>query len=233
MPRRVGPSPPDLPGDQSAGIVPPGSLGPLGDSWHFRAAGPYIPAMKIYTKTGDDGTTGLFGNQRVPKDSPRVAAYGTIDEANSILGSALAAGAPEELARVLLDLQARLFDLGADLATPRSDRPDPTYLTRIDLTHVTALERLIDRFEAELAPLSNFILPGGVPTAAHLHHARTVVRRAERELVALARTEPLGDALPVFVNRLSDLLFVLARWTNHAAEVPDIAWRPRADEPED
>ena len=193
----------------------------------------YSARMKIYTKTGDDGTTGLFGNRRVPKDSPRVAVYGTIDEANSILGLALAAGAPEELARVLLDLQARLFDLGADLATPRSDRPDPTYLTRIAESHVVALEQLIDRFEAQLAPLSNFILPGGVPTAAHLHHARTVVRRAERELVALARVENVGKAVPLFVNRLSDLLFVLARWANHAARVPDVPWRPRADEPED
>ncbi len=189
--------------------------------------------MKIYTKTGDDGTTGLFGNQRVPKDSLRVEVYGTIDEANSVLGLALAAGAPEELARVLLDLQARLFDLGADLATPRSGGPDPTYLTRIDSGHVAALERLIDRFEADLAPLSNFILPGGTVTAAHLHHARTVVRRAERGLVALARQEGLGDWVPLFVNRLSDLLFVLARWTNHAAQVPDVPWRPRADEPED
>jgi len=96
-----------------------------------------------------------------------------------------------------------------------------------------ALEQLIDRFEADLAPLTSFILPGGVPTAAHLHHARTVVRRAERSLVALARTENLGPALPLFVNRLSDLLFVLARWANHAANVPDVPWRPRADEPED
>jgi len=189
--------------------------------------------VKIYTRTGDDGTTGLFGNQRVPKDAPRVDVYGTIDEANTILGVALAAGAPEELARVLLDLQARMFDLGADLATPRDGRPDPTYLVRIDDSHVVALEKLIDRFEADLAPLTSFILPGGVPTAAHLHHARTVVRRAERSLVALARAENLGPALPLFVNRLSDLLFVLARWANHAANVPDVPWRPRADEPED
>jgi len=192
-----------------------------------------MPVMKIYTKTGDDGTTGLFGNQRVPKDAPRVEVYGTNDEANSVLGLALAAGAPEELARVLVDLQARLFDLGADLATPRSEKPDPTYLTRIDPSHVATLERWIDHFEASLAPLSNFILPGGVPTAAHLHHARTVVRRAERGLVALARTENLGPSIPLFVNRLSDLLFVLARWTNHAAGVADVPWRPRADEPED
>ena len=189
--------------------------------------------MKIYTRTGDDGTTGLFGNQRVPKDAPRVDVYGTIDEANTILGVALAAGAPEELARVLLDLQARLFDLGADLATPRDGRPDPTYLVRIDDSHVVALEKLIDRFEVDLAPLTSFILPGGVSTAAHLHHARTVVRRAERSLVALARAENLGPALPLFVNRLSDLLFVLARWANHTANVPDVPWRPRADEPED
>src|SRR5262245_61557154 len=102
--------------------------------------------VKIYTKTGDDGTTGLFGNARVPKDALRVEAYGTVDEANCAIGTALAAGAPTELARVLLDLQARLFDLGADLATPRGARPDPSYLTRIDASHVTALEGLIDRF---------------------------------------------------------------------------------------
>ena len=189
--------------------------------------------MKIYTKTGDDGTTGLFGNRRVPKDALRVEVYGTIDEANSLLGVALAAGAPEEMARVLVDLQARLFDLGADLATPRSEAPDPTYLVRIDASHVAALERLIDRFETALPPLTNFILPGGVPTAAHLHHARTVVRRAERSLVTLARSEAVGPAVPLFVNRLSDLLFVLARWANHAAGVADVPWRPRADEPED
>jgi len=189
--------------------------------------------LKIYTKTGDDGTTGLFGNQRVAKDAPRVAAYGSIDETNTILGVALAAGAPEALGHVLVDLQARLFDLGADLATPRSDKPDPTYLTRIDESHVEALERLIDRFDGELPALANFILPGGTATAAHLHHARTVARRAERLLVTLAREEDLGPAVVRFVNRLSDLLFVLARWANQEAGVPDVPWRPRAGEPED
>ena len=189
--------------------------------------------MKIYTKTGDDGSTGLFGNERVPKDSPRVEAYGTVDEANASLGAALAAGAPEALARVLIDLQARLFDLGADLATPRGGRPDPSYLVRIDATHVAALEALIDRFDAELPPLTNFVLPGGTATAAHLHVARAVTRRAERLLVALGRSEDLGPSALVFVNRLSDLLFVLARWANHAAGVADVPWRPRAGEPED
>ena len=192
-----------------------------------------MPGVKIYTKTGDDGTTGLFGNERVPKDALRVEAYGTIDEANCSIGTALAAGAPAELARVLLDLQARLFDLGADLATPRGVRPDPSYLTRIDERHVTALEGLIDRFEADLPPLTNFVLPGGTATAAHLHQARAIIRRAERLLVTLARTENLGSSLVVFVNRLSDLLFVLARWANHAAGVPDVPWKPRAGEPED
>ncbi|MGH7724473.1 MAG: cob(I)yrinic acid a,c-diamide adenosyltransferase [Candidatus Eiseniibacteriota bacterium] len=189
--------------------------------------------MKIYTKTGDDGTTGLFGNARVPKDAPRVATYGTVDEANTILGLALASGAPPELATVLLDLQARLFDLGADLATPRGGRPDPSYLVRIAESHVEDLERLIDRFEADLPPLTNFIIPGGVPTAAHLHHARAVVRRAERHLVALGREEDIGPAALRFLNRLSDLLFVLARWANRAAGVPDVPWTPRANEPED
>jgi cob(I)alamin adenosyltransferase len=189
--------------------------------------------VKIYTKTGDDGSTGLFGNERVAKDAPRVETYGTVDEANSVIGTALAAGAPADLARVLLDLQARLFDLGADLATPRGDRPDPSYLTRIDEGHIEALENLIDRFDAELPPLTNFILPGGTVTAAHLHQARAVTRRAERLLVALARAEDVGPCVIRFVNRLSDLLFVLARWTNQAAGVPDVPWRPRADEPED
>jgi cob(I)alamin adenosyltransferase len=188
--------------------------------------------MKIYTRTGDDGTTGLFGNRRVPKDAPRVEAYGTLDEANALLGVALAAGAPAELGAVLVDLQARLFDLGADLATPRGERPDPTYLTRIGPAHVAALEALIDRFEADLPPLANFILPGGTATAAHLHHARAVVRRGERALVALARAEDVGPEAVKFVNRLSDLLFVLARWANHAAGVADVPWRPRAGEPE-
>jgi cob(I)alamin adenosyltransferase len=192
-----------------------------------------VVRVKIYTKTGDDGTTGLFGDQRVPKDALRVEVYGTLDEANSILGLALAAGAPEELARVLLDLQSGLFDLGADLATPRGERPDPSYLRRIDDTHVERLERLIDRFEADLPPLANFILPGGTATAAHLHHARTVVRRAERALVTLGRAENTGPSARRFVNRLSDLLFVLARWANHAAGVSDVPWRPRAGEPED
>ncbi len=189
--------------------------------------------VKIYTKTGDDGSTGLFGNERVAKDARRVDAYGTIDEANSVIGTALAAGAPADLARVLLDLQARLFDLGADLATPRGQRPDPTYLTRIDEGHVEALEKLIDRFDAGLPPLTNFILPGGTATAAHLHQARSVVRRGERILVTLSREEDLGPCVIRFVNRLSDLLFVLARWANHAAGVADVPWRPRADEPED
>ena len=189
--------------------------------------------MKIYTKTGDDGTTGLFGNERVAKDCRRVAAYGTVDEANSILGTALAAGAPAELGRVLIDLQARLFDLGADLATPRGHRPDPSYLTRIDDGHISALEGLIDRFEADLPPLAHFVLPGGTATAAHLHQARAVTRRAERLIVTLGREEDLGPCVLRFVNRLSDLLFVLARWANHAAGVPDVPWRPRPGEPED
>jgi cob(I)alamin adenosyltransferase len=189
--------------------------------------------LKIYTRTGDDGSTGLFGNERVAKDARRVEAYGTVDETNSTIGTALAAGAPAELARVLLDMQARLFDLGADLATPRGPKPDPTYLTRIDEGHIEALERLIDRFDAELPPLANFILPGGTATAAHLHQARAVARRAERILVTLSREEDVGPCVIRFLNRLSDLLFVLARWANQSAGVADVPWRPRADEPED
>ena len=135
--------------------------------------------------------------------------------------------APRHRPRELLELQARLFDLGADLATPRGGAPDPSYLTRIDAGHVTALEGLIDRFEERLPALSYFILPGGTATSAHLHQARAVVRRAERRTVALARSENLGPAVPLFLNRLSDLLFVLARWANHEAGVADVPWRPR------
>jgi cob(I)alamin adenosyltransferase len=189
--------------------------------------------MKIYTKTGDDGSTGLMGGQRVRKTDPRVAAYGEVDELNAALGMALAAGAPGasqgrgpgELATLLENLQRDLFVLGADLATPTGK--ETAYLPRILPDHVAALERLIDEHDARLPALRNFILPGGSPLAAHLHHARTVCRRAERATVALAAKEDIGP-LPVrFLNRLADLLFVLARRANHVAGVAETEWAPR------
>jgi cob(I)alamin adenosyltransferase len=183
--------------------------------------------MKIYTKTGDDGTTGLFGGARVRKTDARVEAYGGVDELNSTLGVALAGGAGD-LADVLLGLQRELFVLGADLATPKGQ--EASYLPRLAPQHVAALERLIDDHDARLPELKSFILPGGCTLAAHLHHARTVCRRAERATVALAALEDIGPVPVQFLNRLADLLFVLARRANHAAGVTETEWAPRRGE---
>jgi cob(I)alamin adenosyltransferase len=191
--------------------------------------------MRIYTKTGDDGTTGLFGGARVSKTDPRVEAYGSVDELNATLGVAIASldakPAPEssELRELLISIQRDLFVLGSDLATPREAAKQASYLPRIEPSHVEALERAIDRFDGELPALRNFILPGGSPPAAHLHHARTVCRRAERATVALAGRLDLGPEPVHYLNRLADLLFVLARWANHAAGVPDVEWTPRKE----
>jgi cob(I)alamin adenosyltransferase len=179
---------------------------------------------RIYTKTGDGGETGLFGGGRVPKDDLRVRAYGTIDELNAVLGVARAAGPPQEIEGVLERLQHQLFDLGAELATPDLASPAAAHVARVTPERVAALEQDIDRFEARLPPLRQFVLPGGTPVAAALHHARTVARRAEREIVRLAGREPINPELLKYANRLSDLLFVLARAANHAAGRPDVAW---------
>lgn len=181
---------------------------------------------RIYTKTGDAGETALFGGRRVPKNDPRVSAYGSIDELNAVLGVARAADPPDPIVSVIETLQHYLFDLGSELATP----PGAASATSAHASHVTAawveaLEREIDRLEDTLPPLRAFILPGGTPAAAALHHARTVARRAEREIVALAAHEPLNPELLKFVNRVSDLLFVLARAANHAAGRADVEWR--------
>ncbi|MDP9120508.1 MAG: cob(I)yrinic acid a,c-diamide adenosyltransferase [Acidobacteriota bacterium] len=182
---------------------------------------------KVYTRTGDDGTTGLGGGQRVAKDSPRIAAYGTVDELSSQLGAALAAGLAPRLAETLLLVQNELFNLGSDLCILEQDKarlPVPV----IEERHVAALERLIDELTDELGPLKNFILPGGTAGAAHLHVARTVCRRAERLLVTLARQEAVGPFTLHYLNRLSDALFVMARYENLAKGVPDILWDSRA-----
>ena len=179
--------------------------------------------MRIYTRTGDAGETGLYGGERVAKDALRVEAYGTVDEANAALGLALSALAGSDtLQTTLLALQSELFVVGADLATPL-----PREVPRVTEAHVEGLERHIDEFESELVPLTNFILPGGSPTASALHLARAILRRAERRVVALLRAEPetTNPATLRYINRLADLLFVLARTANFRVGVADIPWR--------
>lgn len=181
-------------------------------------------AFRIYTKTGDDGTTGLFGGTRVQKDDLRIESYGTVDELNAVIGITLTAELPDHVREELTAISSTLFTLGADLATPLD--PPPAYaIPRIGVDHVTLLERLIDAHDEVLEPLKAFILPGGTPAAAYLHLARTVCRRAERCTVALARREDVGDHVVHYLNRLSDYLFTAARAANHAASVPDVPWR--------
>jgi cob(I)alamin adenosyltransferase len=186
--------------------------------------------MKLYTRTGDDGTTGLFGGQRVSKDHPRVAAYGTVDELNATLGLAAAACDPQRplhtsLLDIFAQLQSRLFDIGADLATPEGAKHE-SKITRITDEHVKEVERWIDEIDGGNKPMKSFIMPGGTELAARLHLARTVCRRAERSMIALSHTEPVGDGAVVYVNRVSDLLFAMARRVNREAGVEDVPWVP-------
>jgi cob(I)alamin adenosyltransferase len=182
---------------------------------------------KVYTKTGDDGTTGLGSGRRVPKDSPRIEAYGTVDELNSYIGVALTAGVHEPVASALATIQNELFHLGSDLCIPEEDKkrlPAP----KIEERHVLALEKLMDALSEELAPLENFILPGGSPSGATLHVARTVCRRAERRVLTLSRKERIGPYALTYLNRLSDALFVMARYENKKSGVADPLWNSRA-----
>lgn len=178
---------------------------------------------KVYTRTGDDGTTALGGGQRVAKDALRIEAYGTVDELNSAIGVALASGVNHTLAQALPAIQNELFHLGSDLCILEEDKATMP-VPQIEERHVLALESLMDRLSEELSPLENFILPGGTPGAAHLHVARTVCRRAERLLVALARQEKVGPSTVKYLNRLSDALFVMARHENKRHDVPDVLW---------
>jgi cob(I)alamin adenosyltransferase len=180
--------------------------------------------MKIYTKTGDGGDTSLFGGQRVPKDALRIEAYGTVDELNSVLGIALADNPDDDIRAVLVQIQHQLFGLGADLATPRS--VTRKHIRRVEPRDSLRLEREIDRLEKLLKPLHSFILPGGSHLAARLHFARTVCRRAERVVVRLSRNEDIGEGMTMYLNRLSDLLFVLARYANQRADVTEVRWKP-------
>jgi cob(I)alamin adenosyltransferase len=189
--------------------------------------------MKIYTKTGDTGETGLYGGQRVRKDELRVDAYGIVDELNAALGWAATQTADPQIASVILRLQSECFIVGGDLATPieREAVPGATGVPRISEAATLRLEREIDRFEAELPPLTNFVLPGGSPGAAAIHVARGICRRAERRIVTLMLHEDIGNETERYVNRLSDHLFVLARLENKRAGVPDVPWsRDSADQ---
>ena len=179
--------------------------------------------MKIYTKTGDDGTTGLLGSHRVRKDDLRIDAYGTIDELNAVLGTARTHKVDPDTDALLSRIQNELFSVGSALADPDPDGP---FHATVTAEHATRLERQIDALEAELPRLTRFILPGGDPCAAHLHLARTVCRRAERLVVRLAHQpgEHVPDAVLIYLNRLSDALFVVARSVNSRAGVPDVSW---------
>jgi len=181
-------------------------------------------ATRIYTKTGDDGTTALFGGVRVAKQHARIESYGTVDELNAVMGIALSCSMDSGLRSELESISHLLFTLGSDLATPL-DPPPSFAIPRVAWEHTSMLERLIDAHEEVLQPLKNFILPGGTDVAAHLHHARTICRRAERHVSTLSTTENIGDAVLPFLNRLSDYLFVVARRANHNANVPDIIWQ--------
>jgi len=188
-----------------------------------------VHLTRIYTRTGDDGTTGLGDMSRAPKTGVRVAAYGDVDEANSAIGAATALGSLDaRVAEVLTAAQNDLFDVGADLCTPIVENPQwPTL--RVDSSYVERLEAACDEFNAKLEPLSSFVLPGGTAGAALLHIARTVTRRAERSTWALLEAEPAATnpVTATYLNRLSDLLFILARVAN--LDVGDVTWQPRAN----
>ena len=179
--------------------------------------------MKLYTKTGDDDTTGTAGATRVHKSELKVAVCGEVDEANAAIGVVIAHCPDDETADILRRIQSDLFAVGAQLSTPAGDRP----AVEIGEDHVAQLERWIDAASDEVLALKNFVLPGGCETAADLHLARTVCRRAERTAFALAQQESIGRSALVYLNRLSDLLFALARQANHRAGVPDICWPDR------
>lgn len=202
-------------------------------------------ANRLYTRSGDDGTTGLFGGARVSKDHPRVEAYGTVDELNAAIGLAAAEVRRQQLAKVgtreaasvlasrfdqlllhvLDDLQSRLFDIGADLATPEGSKQEAKIL-RISDEQVAEVEKWIDEIDSENPPMKSFVMPGGSELAARLHLARTICRRAERAMIHLRHTEPVSDGAIVYINRVSDLLFAMARRANRQAGVADVPWVP-------
>ncbi len=180
---------------------------------------------RIYTKTGDRGETALGDGSRVSKDHPRVAAYGSVDELNAVLGLLLAEQPTAPEADLLRSIQNDLFDVGADLCVPQPADEMPGQRLRVQPQQAERLEKAIDRLNAGLTPLSSFVLPGGQPAAAWTHLARTVCRRAERDVVSLAKAEPINPQVIIYLNRLSDLLFVLARIYNNNGQ-GDVLWVP-------
>jgi len=182
---------------------------------------------KIYTRKGDEGLTSLGSGQRVPKDSLRITAYGTVDELNAALGVALAHGLCDRLQQTLPLIQNELFHLGSDLCFREEDKAEHA-IPQIEARHVERLEALIDELNETVGPLENFILPGGSVGAANLHLARTICRRAEREVAALIREEPVGPYVLCYLNRLSDALFVMARFENKMQEMAEPLWDTRA-----
>ena len=182
---------------------------------------------RIYTKSGDAGETSLGDGRRVPKTHPRIVAYGSVDELNSVLGVALAAGVPDRVARRLQHVQNDLFDVGADLCVPEAEGPRDNPPLRVTARQVQILEQWIDEATERMQPLTSFVLPGGTAAAAQLHQARTVCRRAEIEVLRLNEQEPVNRQVAVYLNRLSDLLFVLARVCNDDGK-GDVLWVPGA-----
>ncbi|MBU1100605.1 MAG: cob(I)yrinic acid a,c-diamide adenosyltransferase [Bacteroidetes bacterium] len=182
--------------------------------------------MKIYTKTGDKGETSLFGGQRVSKDNLRIASYGTVDELNSILGIAASHLQGGEFKNLIMQLQNDLFNVGADLATPMDKTSGE--IIRVDGEGITFLEETIDEWDAKVPALKNFVLPGGSTASSYLHFARTVCRRAEREVVKLSKEIDIGSEVIIYLNRLSDLLFVLARYANVESGTPDVEWQKQS-----
>ena len=189
-----------------------------------------VKLNKIYTRTGDDGSTGLVDGSRLSKDDVRVRAYGDVDETNSVIGLVRLHLENRRLDDMLSRIQNDLFDLGADLATPlpAKDEADSEYALRMVDAQVTRLEQELDALNADLEPLTSFVLPGGSPPAAYLHQARTVCRRAERVCVALTAEQPVNPAALTYLNRLSDFLFVASRWCNDQGET-DVKWVPGAN----
>lgn len=179
---------------------------------------------KIYTRTGDDGTTGISGNRRQSKNSPRITAIGSVDELNSFIGLLLCEEIPDQMRATLVEIQHRLFDLGGELSMPGH--------ASLHMASTGALETELDRLNEELAPLDNFILPGGTRAASLCHVSRSVARRAERDLVALQQREPVSPVGIAYLNRLSDLLFVMARALNKQAGRADVLWQQEKTDPE-
>ncbi len=177
--------------------------------------------MKIYTKTGDGGDTGLQGNLRIAKSHPRIISYGTVDEANAALGIVLVNSLDDDITKILTKIQNDLFLVGADLSNPNL----VDMKNRVTLDMVERLEHNIDKFESELAPLTNFILPGGNIAAAQLHYVRTVVRRAETQIVQLSKKDEINSNCIKYLNRLSDLFFVMGRLINKRKNKEDIIWK--------